>query len=641
MRLTEITIDSFKTIATPQRLFIDSKITTLVGPNESGKTNVLQAINAVSANFELKREHVSKSKRDNYTKIFPSLEFTFLLENEENEKIKKLMPGLKIDKTISIKRCGNDLEFFDLMTAEKFVASTQNELYNLEAEKNTLLKELANLEETLLNESRNSGAHSSNLARNNSLKVMVHKKRKIKIEEALEEINATIHNSRIFIQNAEKGIILTDNIVKKDLLNLFPQMIHLNDIEIMPESIPIEEIKKQNTQISKIIGNLLEIGGINDFSILDQNHREIKHILRNASFSITEAFIAFWSQEKIEIEIEKQGTDLAISINGGVSISSSPEERSEGFQWLLSFFAYFAKNLKKDLFSNAIFLIDEPAIRLHPKGQKDLLKLFEEVSKRHQIIYSTHSPFLINKNFPQRLRLLKKVDKKGTQINNKPYAEIGCRFWEPLKSAIGISLGDMLSLGETNLIVEGISEQIVISGISQRFADLDYHYIDLEKISIIPAMGATCEEALAKLALSEELDAICLLDDDAEGKKAFSKLSKIPQLKLIKISDLKKSAITIEDLFPQEAYIKAFNDVSKEFNDDFKEFDVSKEDKGGIVQVISKYSENSQYGKLDKVAVANKLINNLDITRINIGDYDCFKKLFVEINEKSKKQKAN
>ena len=125
---------------------------------------------------------------------------------------------------------------------------------------------------------------------------------------------------------------------------------------------------------------------------------------------------------------------MAFSINGGVSFSSSPKERSEGFQWLLSFFALCLDKQRNN--SNEIFLIDEPALHLHPKGQKDVLKIIEVLSKSHQIIYSTHSPFLISKNFPQRIRLLLKDEIQGTLVKNKPYSQDNCRFWEPLKSAL-------------------------------------------------------------------------------------------------------------------------------------------------------------------------------------------------------------
>ena len=191
-------------------------------------------------------------------------------------------------------------------------------------------------------------------------------------------------------------------------------------------------------------------------------------ILRGASKVISDKFSEVWKQEKVQIEIEKQDSYLSFSISDGIAISSTPQERSEGFQWFLSFFANFLTEGEK--FPNAIILLDEPGINLHPRGQKDIVRMLERVSKTNQIIYTSHSPFLINRNFPSRIRVLRKDHVNGTVINNKPYSDGRTRFWEPLKSSIGICLADLFSLGEINLIVEGVSDQILISFITNKFA---------------------------------------------------------------------------------------------------------------------------------------------------------------------------
>ena len=174
----------------------------------------------------------------------------------------------------------------------------------------------------------------------------------------------------------------------------------LDNFYPIPNSIPIIEIKDQKTSRAKITGNLLKLGKLHDFSDLDADHRRLKRTLKKVSENISNKFKEFGVQEKnIEIEVEKQANDLAFSIYEGISLSSPPDERSEGFRWLLSFFSHFASNLEFD-WEEKIFLIDEPAVLLHPKGQKAVLNILEKISKKSQVIYSTHSPFLINRNFP-------------------------------------------------------------------------------------------------------------------------------------------------------------------------------------------------------------------------------------------------
>jgi predicted ATP-dependent endonuclease of OLD family len=272
---------------------------------------------------------------------------------------------------------------------------------------------------------------------------------------------------------------------------------------------------------------------------------------------------------------------------------------------------------------------------LHPRGQKDVLNVIEKITQNNQLVYSTHSPFLINRNYPHRIRLLTKDAEKGTIINNKPYSDGKTRFWEPLRSSIGVCLGDMLSIGEKNIVVEGISEQIIITRLSKKFAELNLPFIDLEKFSVVPAMGATCEETLTRLALSEGLTAISLLDNDSEGQRVARHLQKDKQIKLLSIGDIKKDAITIEDLFPEDEYINAFNHVYSRF-DDFKEYiKVKSEDEKtkGIVEKLEKYLKSINYSKLDKVAVANSLITNLELNDKNISLYSSFQRLFADLTK--------
>ncbi len=648
MRLTKITIDSFKTVATPQELLLDPRATILVGANESGKTNVLQAIELLSPLNDLAKEDISKINRDRYSrKELPYITFTFSLLKQETAKIAEIIPELSDENSVTIARKGNGVQSFSIIvSSEKFVPK-------LSATKSKLLDEKRKLEiklEAANNEYKVLTAHVTSSERKQGIKsvapdrstfddkfqkrVAVLRYELDKTNDLLSDLLAKVHDLDSKISEAARNIIMTDSDSMNKLLQLLPQATYFVTSELIPESLPISEIKEQKTSQAKIVGNLLKLGKIVNFSELDEPYRTLKHTLRGVSETITKEFNEFYSQEKIEIELEKQGNDLAVSINGGVSISSSPKERSVGLQWLLSFFATFAY-LKQDFWKSTIFLVDEPAVLLHPRGQKDVLSIIEKMTQNNQIIYSTHSPFLINRNYPQRIRLLTKDPEKGTLINNKPYSDGKTKFWEPLRSSIGICLGDVLSLGEKNLIVEGISEQIIITRISKKFADIGCPFIDLEKVSIVPAMGATCEEALARFSLSEGLAAISLLDNDSEGKRVLRHLERDEQIRLISINKVKKDAVTIEDLFPDNSYITAFNSVYSKF-DDFKEYIKENKDEGksGIVEKIEKHLKSIGYSKLDKVGVANKLIENLELNDKNISQYAPFRELFTVLNNR-------
>ena len=247
------------------------------------------------------------------------------------------------------------------------------------------------------------------------------------------------------------------------------------------------------------------------------------------------------------------------------------------------------------------------------------------------------SPFLLNKNFPFRIRILEKHPQNGTIVNNKPYSDGKSRFWEPLKSAIGISLGDLFSIGELNFIVEGIADQILITGISHILGKIGATYLDLENITIVPAMGALCASYLGHFCISEELSAIVLLDNDAEGKRVKKKITEeSPELKVLLVNQFKKGVTNIEDLLPRDQYINSVNlfynklKLSKyvEYKD---EEDGKKKSQFNIIKNLNDHFKEMKIS-FSKTSVAKEFITHLNIVNENIEEYDPFINMFREIN---------
>ena len=96
-----------------------------------------------------------------------------------------------------------------------------------------------------------------------------------------------------------------------------------------------------------------------------------------------------------------------------------------------------------------LFLLDEPGLHLHPSGQKDLTHLLENLSHKNQLIYTTHSPFMIDRNHPQRVRVVVKSE-KGTQVDNEAYRE----NWRPLRQSIGLTVGDLFFFSNKGIVLE-------------------------------------------------------------------------------------------------------------------------------------------------------------------------------------------
>ena len=141
-----------------------------------------------------------------------------------------------------------------------------------------------------------------------------------------------------------------------------------------------------------------------------------RNILSRYSAKISGDFKGHWKQDELDLVAEADGENLRLGVReSGSTLLFKAEQRSKGFQWFLSFYL----RLNAEQAETKVILIDEPGLYLHSKAQKDVLKVFEILSGESQIIISTHSPYLIDAQRLDRVRLILKDDQTGTRIENK------------------------------------------------------------------------------------------------------------------------------------------------------------------------------------------------------------------------------
>ena len=180
---------------------------------------------------------------------------------------------------------------------------------------------------------------------------------------------------------------------------------------------------------------------------------------------------------------------------------------------------------------NEILAMDEPDAYLSSQGQRDLLKVFDafaypraEGRRPVQVIYVTHSPFLIDKNHPKRLRVLQKGKRhEGTRV----VRNASKNHYEPLRSSLGLFVAETAFIGNCNILVEGPSDQILIAGATRhlrRKSDLPKsETLDLNEVTIVNAGGAPEVPYIVYLATGRDVErptVIALLDSDGPGNTA-------------------------------------------------------------------------------------------------------------------------
>ncbi len=240
-----------------------------------------------------------------------------------------------------------------------------------------------------------------------------------------------------------------NSIPMDQFLKILPKIIYFNEIPLLKNRIDYESLRSTSPEFTTE-RNLLKIGAVDNVDILFEDSTRGRRATDEASRIITEQIRRAWSQEpSIEIKLNVNGRTLYIDFSDDTTVFDTPESRSLGFRWYLSFYVNFVAQTFNASAHEYIFLIDEPGIHLHPGGQKDLVRVLEDLSLKNQLIYTTHSPFMIDREKPERVLLVVK-DKSGTRVDPEAYRE----NWKPLRSQIDINPGDLFFFTNPGIFVD-------------------------------------------------------------------------------------------------------------------------------------------------------------------------------------------
>jgi hypothetical protein len=246
-------------------------------------------------------------------------------------------------------------------------------------------------------------------------------------------------------------------------------------------------------------------------------------------------FPFWWTQDKqFSLVLDAQESDLVFTIRDRTGTDYSFNERSSGLKYFLSYFVQSQAH-EKPSDRGEILLMDEPDAYLSAQAQQDLLKILysfafpKDVSDPVPVIYVTHSPFLIDKNHAERIRVLEKgAGEEGTRV----VTNASKNHYEPLRSALGVFVAETAFIGNCNLMVEGASDQVLLAGaagVVRRMQHAQSETLDLNNITIVPCGSASHVPYMVYLARGRDQDrpaVIVLLDADDAGRRAADELQR-------------------------------------------------------------------------------------------------------------------
>lgn len=281
------------------------------------------------------------------------------------------------------------------------------------------------------------------------------------------------------------------------------------------------------------------------------------YALNAATIRLTDAIVEVWNpkldkRDVSKLRIKADGQYLKVVVEDELGVEVELDQRSEGFQWMVSFFVVFFAEAA-DKHKNAILLLDEPGLSLHGLKQAEFRETVTKLSQKNQTIFTTHSPFLVGPKELDSVRVVEMADRKaGTKIHGTLTAtDSGAML--PLQEALGYSLAQSLFFHRKNLVLEGLTDYWYLEALSELFIAEGKSGLD-DNIALLPAGCASKVVYYATILHAQDLRVAALLDSDAEGDLAAQQDTLVNALgnkRILRTRDVysgKVKAVEIEDL---------------------------------------------------------------------------------------------
>lgn len=361
-----------------------------------------------------------------------------------------------------------------------------------------------------------------------------------------------------------------------------PKFFYFSEYQTLPGRIDVRELAgadKPGATNIQTARSLLGLAGTSADALTDEDFEERKAELEAVSNELSQEVFEYWKQNKdlsVEIDLDKVTEADNSSPYGGQKavaryldirvkdrrhgFTNNFGQRSSGFQWFFSFLAAFSEFENYE--HGVVVLLDEPALTLHGRAQADFLRFIEErLAPKAQVIYTTHSPFMVE---PARLHRVRIVEDRGPEegaVVTEEALAVSDDSLFPLEAALGYDIAQNLFVGPDNVLVEGTSDFAYITVISDHLKSLGRTHLE-DRWRVLPAGGATNIPTFVAL-VGRSLDVTVLID----GSSGVQKLNNLAERgllnkKRILLTDAFSDGVApsdIEDVFEVDDYLKLYN----------------------------------------------------------------------------------
>lgn len=549
MHLVRAHVTKFKSVTDSTPFSIDNAVTALVGKNESGKTAVLEAMyraRPIAAGYPTEFEELRDYPRRYRARDRKSIPLTspvalvFELNDADCAVVnEKFGDGAITSKTVTVSRT------YGSKTTALGVA----------------VDEAAALRHII----DSSGLDVQKYAKQNRDAVVT----------ALKADEASDAALQLATELADRDIHAE---IRSKVFNRVPRFQYFDEYSILPGVVSIEKL--QNTDEEDLDAGertalaLLRLAGVDSDEFTAEHYEERKAALEAAGNELTSELFQYWTQNdglRVELDIEFRPIPgdptrapepfLQVRVrNDRHQVTLNMNQRSKGFIWFFSFLAAFSEYADED---RRIILLDEPGLNLHAKAQSDLLRYIDErLAPGHQVIFSTHSLFMISPTKLERCRTVEDIDPNlGTVVSEDIWnARPDTVF--PLLGALGVDMAQTLIIGSDQLLVEGPADVVYLTIMSDVLRSAGRTALD-PRWTLTPAGGIDKIPTFISLLNGTDLNVTVLIDGAVGGNQkinSFIDRGLLAKNKLIPLTDITATTqADIEDMFDVGWYLKLLN----------------------------------------------------------------------------------
>lgn len=580
MKLKSFRVSRYRNVLDSGEVLVEGDVTTLVGMNESGKSTMLDALYRLNPVYgdkfveldDYPRWRRSRDSRNEDLQAMSPIDATFELDQEDLEALEEALgDGVVIPGTVQVGRRYNDSHWVRVEVDERrFVrnvldghrdAAALAEAHETVASLKTALTALVK-EEAAAAAAATAAAEASEDEPSPAKEVPG-----TPTGEVLDRIADSLG------AGGSPG-----SVAESAIWSRLPKFFLFTDYQSLEGRVDVAELKTQSDEHpgaspKQTARALLKLANTDVNAMTDSNFESSTAELESVSNDLSREMKEYWSTNP-ELRIKIMTEPETVSNQHGQhsvvrylnfrvedrkhDFTNNFSRRSSGYRWFFSFLAAFSEFETRE--SRVVILLDEPGLTLHAKAQRDFLRFINErLAPAGQVLYTTHSPFMVDQI--ERVRVVEDRGEDVGSVTTSEALEVGDDSAFPLQAALGYDLTQNLFIGERNLLVEGPSDLAFLDLVSRRLRDLGREGVD-ERWRILPAGGSSNVPAFVSL-LGRKVSVTVLLDSGTEGGgkvEAAMNANKIDSERIVLVSSvLEQKHADIEDLFSVDDYIALYN----------------------------------------------------------------------------------